>query len=264
MKINWFTVIVQIVNFLVLVWLLKRFLYKPILKGIDDREKLIASQLKDAELKKAEANKERDDFQKKNLDFEQQLAAKMNMALEEVKTERQKLLEEARTESNLLRSNLEKAFRDDEKNMSQEIARKTKEEVFAIARKTLGDLSSLSLEEQTINIFISRLAGLKDEQRKEFIAAFGTQALPLLIRSAFELPPLQRSEIEKAVKEVIATTVVFQYEISPELVSGIEMNANGYKLSWNISDYLDSLKHGIVGDLGKEKGEKVNVTRKPE
>jgi F-type H+-transporting ATPase subunit b len=264
MKINWFTVIAQIVNFLVLVWLLKRFLYKPILKGIADREKLIASQLKDAELKKAEANKERDDFQKKNLDFEQQLAAKMNMAIEEVKTERQKLLEEARTESNLLRSNLGKALRDDEQNMSQEIARKTQEEVFAIARKTLVDLSSLSLEEQTINIFISRVAGLRDEQRKEFIAAFGTQALPFLIRSAFELPPVQRSEIEKAVKEVIATKVGFQYETSPELVSGIEMNANGYKLSWNISDYLDSLKHSIVGDLGKEKGEKENVTQKPE
>ena len=39
MKINWFTVIAQLVNFLILVWLMKRFLYKPILNAIDEREK---------------------------------------------------------------------------------------------------------------------------------------------------------------------------------------------------------------------------------
>ncbi len=49
MKIDWFTLIAQVINFLILVWLLRRFLYKPILKAVDEREKKIASQLKDAE-----------------------------------------------------------------------------------------------------------------------------------------------------------------------------------------------------------------------
>ena len=62
MLINWFTVCAQAINFLILVWLLKRFLYKPILHAIDEREKGIAAQLADAEAKKAEAQKDRDDF----------------------------------------------------------------------------------------------------------------------------------------------------------------------------------------------------------
>ena len=57
MLINWFTVCAQAINFLILVWLLKRFLYKPILHAIDEREKGIATQLADAEAKKAEAQK---------------------------------------------------------------------------------------------------------------------------------------------------------------------------------------------------------------
>ena len=55
MPIDWFTVVAQAINFLILVWLLKRFLYKPILHAIDEREKGIAAQLAQAEAKKAEA-----------------------------------------------------------------------------------------------------------------------------------------------------------------------------------------------------------------
>jgi F-type H+-transporting ATPase subunit b len=65
MLIDWFTVGAQVLNFLILVWLLKRFLYKPILHAIDEREKRIAKELADADAKKAEAEKERDEFQHK-------------------------------------------------------------------------------------------------------------------------------------------------------------------------------------------------------
>ncbi|MFQ3186924.1 MAG: F-type H+-transporting ATPase subunit b, partial [Marinomonas primoryensis] len=53
MLIDWFTVIAQLINFLVLVWLLKRFLYRPILNAIDAREKRIADELADADEKRA-------------------------------------------------------------------------------------------------------------------------------------------------------------------------------------------------------------------
>ena len=57
MLIDWFTVGAQALNFIILVWLLKRFLYKPILNAVDAREKRIAAELADADAKKAEAQK---------------------------------------------------------------------------------------------------------------------------------------------------------------------------------------------------------------
>ena len=51
MLIDWFTVGAQALNFLILVWLMKHFLYKPILNAIDAREKLIATELADAAAK---------------------------------------------------------------------------------------------------------------------------------------------------------------------------------------------------------------------
>src|ERR1700733_11157535 len=104
MPIDWFTVVAQAINFLILVWLLKRFLYKPILHAIDEREKGIAAQLAEAEAKKAEAQQERDDYQHKNETFDQERAALLTKATDEAKAERQRLLDEVRKETDALRA----------------------------------------------------------------------------------------------------------------------------------------------------------------
>src|ERR1035437_2718162 len=96
MLIDWFTVAAQAVTFLILVWLMKRFLYKPILHAIDEREKRIATELANADAKKAEAQKEHDEFERKNAEFDQQRAALLSKATDEAKAERQRLLDEAR------------------------------------------------------------------------------------------------------------------------------------------------------------------------
>src|SRR5271169_6389217 len=96
MLIDWFTVGAQALNFIILVWLMKRFLYQPILHAIDAREKRIATELADADAKKAEAQKERDEFQRKNEEFDQQRAALLSKATDEAKAEHRRLLDEAR------------------------------------------------------------------------------------------------------------------------------------------------------------------------
>src|SRR5580658_6844655 len=96
MLIDWFTVAAQALNFLILVWLMKRYLYKPILDAIDAREKLVAAELAEAAAKKAEAQKDRDEFQRKNQEFEQQRAALLSKVTDEAKAESLRLLDEAR------------------------------------------------------------------------------------------------------------------------------------------------------------------------
>ena len=102
MLINWFTVCAQAINFLILVWLLKRFLYKPILNAIDERERGIATQLADAEAKKAEAQRDRDDFQHKNEAFDKERAALLKKATDVAGAERQRLLDEAKKDADAL------------------------------------------------------------------------------------------------------------------------------------------------------------------
>jgi F-type H+-transporting ATPase subunit b len=246
MQINWFTVIAQIVNFLILVWLLKRFLYKPVLSAIDAREKRIVAQLQDADARKAEAKQERDGFQQKNEAFDRERAALVQKAIEEARAERQRLLEDARKESGELRSNLEKSLSEEQENNNREIIRLTREEVFAIAGKTLADLASLSLEEQSVHVFIDRLRRSTDQEKEQFRAAFQTPPASLVIRSAFDLSAATCREIEEAVRELIPAGAVFQYETQPALVCGIEILSGGYKLGWNIPAYLASMEKALT------------------
>jgi len=256
MQVNWFTVIAQILNFIVLVWLLKRFLYKPILNAIDEREKKIAAQIKDAEAKDALAKIEQAEFSKKNESFDKEKKELMDKAIAAANEERQKLLESARNEANELRSKLEKSLKDMQENMSHDIVQKTQQEVFAIARITLSDLASQSLEEQSTNIFIKRLNELTNEEKKQYVEAFKKVSnLPavrqghIIVQSTFDLPEKQQADIKSAVNEILDTETHIQFKTTPELISGIELTSNGYKLAWSISEYLNSLQKNILETL---------------
>ena len=252
MLIDWFTVGAQALNFLILVWLLKRFLYKPILQAIDTREKLIASELADADAKKAEAQKEHDEFQHKNEEFDQQRATLLSKATDEAKAERQRLLDEARTAADALSSKRQETLRNDAHNLNQAISRRTQQEVFAIARKALTDLATTSLEERMGEVFIRRLHELNGEAKESLAKALKTAVDPALVRSAFDLLPEQRAAIQKALNETFAAEIHVRFETAPDLVSGIELTTNGQKVAWSIADYLASLEKGI-DELLKEK-----------
>lgn len=252
MQVNWFTVIAQIINFIVLVWLLKRFLYKPILKAIDEREEKIAAQIKHAEAQDTKAKNEQAEFQKKNKSFDMEKKELMDKAIAETHEERQKLLEDARNEATELRSKLEKSLKEMQENLNRDILLKTQQEVFAIARKTLSDLASLSLEEQSTNIFIKRLNEVTNEEKKLFVEAFKKGSYPILVRSAFDLAEKQQIDIKSAVNEILGTETHFQFKTAPEIISGIELTSNGYKLAWSIAEYLNSLQKSISETMKEE------------
>ena len=251
MPIDWFTVVAQAINFLILVWLLKRFLYKPILHAIDQREKGIANQLAEAEAKKAEAQKKCDDFQHKNEEFDQERAALLKKVTVDAAAERQHLLDEARKDADSLRAKRQEALRNDQRNLSQEIIRWTQNEVFEITRKTLTDLATASLEEQMSKAFVGRLRALGGAAKEQLAAALKSSPHLAHVGSAFDLPPAQRSAIESAVKETFAADVQVQFETIPELISGIELSANGRKVAWSIADYLATLAKS-AGELLQE------------
>jgi F-type H+-transporting ATPase subunit b len=248
MLINWFTVFAQAINFLILVWLLKRFLYKPILHAIDEREKGIAAQLADAEAKKAIAQKERDDFQQKNEAFDKERAALLKKATDEANAERQRLLGEARKDADALRAKRQEALRTEQRNLGQEITRWARKEVFAVTRKTLADLAGTSLEERMCDVFVERVRALTGEAKEQMVNAFKTSNHTVSVHSAFDLPPARQSAIDGAVKETFAPDAHVQFETAPELVSGIELSTNGHKITWSIADHLATLEKS-AGEL---------------
>ena len=245
MLIDWFTVIAQVINFLILVWLLKRFLYRPILNAIDAREKRIAMELADADTIKTEAQQVRDAFQHKNAEFDKQRNAYLKQATDEAHAERQRLLDIARQESDDLRAKQQQALLNEQRSLNEALSRCARDEVFAIARKTLADLAGTTLEERMTEIFLGRLRELNKDEMADLKSAFIASPRSLLVRTAFDLPAEQRAEIETAIKETLGKEKQIQFETAPDLVCGIEVSADGQKIAWSIAEYLATLAASV-------------------
>ncbi len=245
MSINWFTVIAQIINFLILAWLLKRFLYKPVLEAIDEREKRIVAQIGEAEKKKTDAENEKEAFRKKNEDFDNERTCLIDKAVEETKIEKQRLLEEARKNAADLSGKMAEALKENQESLANKISEKTKGEVFAIATKTLKDLANTTLEQQIVDVFIQHLKNLNENEKKDLNSALTKSNASVLVRSTFDITATQQPALEQSIKDASGTISTFNFQTVPELISGIELNVGGYKIAWSIAEYLESVKKSI-------------------
>lgn len=246
MLIDWFTVGAQAFNFLVLVWLMKRFLYRPVLDAIDARERRIAATLAEADAGKAAADKEREDFRLKNETFDRQRAVLLARARDEAAADREQLLDAAHQAVAELKTKQQEAIRRETRNLHQALTDRTRDEVFAIARQTLADLAGTSLEERMSEAFIRRLRAWDGPAKAGLGAAIKATPEPVLVRSAFDLPSGQRAAIRQAVNETFSADIPLRFVVAPELIGGIELSANGWKVAWSIADYLASLEQGVA------------------
>jgi F-type H+-transporting ATPase subunit b len=253
MLIDWFTVCAQAINFILLVWLLKHFLYKPILDAVATREKRIATELATASETKAEAQKSQAEYRLKNDHFDQQRAELLAKATQEVSAERQRLLAESATAGVLLAAEQQKALRGNLRSLNETIRSRTRQQVFDIARKTLAELATVSLEERIAEVFIRRLRELGGNAKTVLAGAIRMTTEPTLVRSALELPAVERAAVQNAVNETFSADVQLRFETAPDLISGIELSAGGQKIVWSIADYLSSMQHSIE-ELVPEKG----------
>lgn len=247
MLIDWFTVIAQVVNFLILVYLLKRFLYKPILEAIDAREKRIAAQLQEAADQKKEAADQHQKFQQLHEELDKNKESLIVVAKKEAETEHQRLLESARKEYDELRSHLHESIKKEQASLGRDLKQRVQREVFAIARKVLADLANTSLETQIINVFIQKLQALNRDEKAQLMAALQPADGPMTVRSTFQMTSAQQTNIEQAIKSQNGVAASLEFLPATEQISGIELSANGYKITWSIADYLDSLEKRISG-----------------
>jgi F-type H+-transporting ATPase subunit b len=263
MLIDWFTVGAQVVNFVILVWLMKHFLYKPILNAIDAREKRIASELADANAKRTEAEKERADFENKNKAFDDQRSALLSKATGDAKAEGAQLLDKARKDADILRDTQAVALQNDHARMSGQITRMATEEVFGIARKALADLATVSLEERVGEVFTRRLHEMSGKDKDLLAAALNASSEPAVVRSAFVMPTDQQAAIQNALNETFSAVVRVRFETTKEAICGIELSANGQKVGWSIATYISALDQKIGAFLEAQSTQQAKAAPKP-
>ena len=133
--------------------------------------------------------------------------------------------------------------------LHEEISRRAQREVFAIARKALGDLAGVTLEERMVTAFVDRLQALGEGQRKALADTLKHAFVPVIVRSTFALSPALQGKIRESVRDVLGAEVEPAFEVTPELVSGLELCTDGQTLAWSIDAYLTDLERSVAQPL---------------
>jgi F-type H+-transporting ATPase subunit b len=244
--IDWFTVGAQALNFLVLVWLLKRFLYGPVLAAIAAREKRVAGTLAAAEAREAEALRRQQEYERESAVLAAARASLLREAANDADAERSRLLQTARDELLCEKAKQRQVLALEARELGNGITRRVQSEVLLTVSKALKDLADETLEQRVIDRFIGRLSTLDGGSRAALAEGEGT----IVVRSAFELRAPEREALRRVLSETFGREQPVVFDRAPDLICGVEVLANGRKLAWNAADFVGSLERILVESPG--------------
>ena len=252
MEINWFTLVAQVVNFLILVYLLKRFLYGPITKAMDEREQRVADRLAEAEEKRAQADEEAQLYYARRTELEEKQEDILEEADRQAEGRRKELIEGARRETEALQARWRDAVEREKAAFLADLRQRAGEQICAVTTRALRDLASQELQDQMVEAFIGRLREMPVGDREALSVAVRQSAGVLTVTTAFDADPETRSRVEEAVRSVVSSRATVSFKRDPDIICGIELKSEGLKLSWNIAEYMDSLRDSLSQALDEE------------
>lgn len=258
MIIDWYTIIFQIINFLVLVFLLRYFLYGPIIRMMDEREKRIVEREEKAADLKMKAEEEAQVYSRKKAELEEEKEAMFEEARTAAEEEKHKLLQKARGEVDETRKRWEEAFTREKESFIGEVRNRIARQSCAVARRCLEDLADARLEELIWDLFQEKLAQLPEKELAELEKSLSSDDNKLVLRSAFDPPENRLKSLKETLQDILSEPVDstgFSTKTDPKLVCGLELDAGDYRIAWSVDNYLDDIEKHILEELEEKKAE---------
>ncbi len=252
MIIDWYTIIFQIINFLILVFLLRRFLYGPIIRSMDEREQKIVQREEEAAEQKKEAEEESRAFRLRSEQLQQQKEEILEKTRAAVAEEKRELLHKARREVDETKRQWENAFTRERETFIGELRRRIGQQACSVARQCLQDLADSRLEELIWDLFLKKIGKLPTEERAALQKALSADDHKLVLRSAFNPPADKLKQLKSNLQEILSDLKVdlaLSTETDSSLVCGLELAAGGYRVAWSVDSYLEGVEIQILEEL---------------
>lgn len=243
MSIDWITVAAQIVNFLILIWLLKRFLYRPILDGIDRREASIAARIASAETARSSAEVAKDTHRAALAKLEEEKAAIFAAANEEAEAERVALRLAARQALDAELADWRWQIGNERDAYLADLRATGATAILSLTGKALKDLADVRLEDQIAERLGSRLAELGPELQAAAATSHGAVAV-----SSFPLSEVYRKRLRNAFQNAVKG-VDLSFRTDPGQSPGLTLQLGGMHLGWTVATYLDALETTLSARL---------------
>jgi len=245
MSIDWVTVGAQIVNFLVLIWLLKRFLYRPILDGIDAREAEIAARMGEATAIRALAEAKEADYRAQIADLSASRAEMLEKARRSAEAERDALLAQARHALQQEQAERELRRAEEARQYTADLHLNGANTLLSLTRKALADLADETLEQRIALHAAKQLKGMT----AELDAAAGDNRDAV----AMTRDPLP-DDVQKRLRDDLAKVLpgfALRFETDAMLSPGLSLRLGGAQVGWTTDSYLNGLDAQLQTQAGR-------------
>jgi F-type H+-transporting ATPase subunit b len=269
MLIDNFTVIAQLINFLILVWLLKRFLYQPVLRAIDARERRLQEQQRQAQDEQAQAQELKQKLEDEQRKLQQQRDSLLEQARTEARELRETELEKARSEIEAQKEQWRDQVRAEQQQVHTHLRDCVLQEMHTAIRRALHDLADQGLEQQMVRHFIALIEHLASEQRAQLERISANSETDPLLKTSFPVDENTRKDLSSALSDKLGLkNVNFRHDTT--MTCGIKLEWDDYHLEWNLDAYLEQMKQKLQRQLeeigtegrGQEQNQHQNQSQK--
>lgn len=238
MELNWSTFVLEMINFLVLLWILKRFLYRPVLDVIEARRKSIEDGLAEARRIEDEARALKSDYDGRVARLEAERSEAREKLAREIEQARARRLSDLAAE---LAQEREKARVANERRLAEQRRAAELQALrhgAAFSSRLLERAAGPELEARLLDLLIGELQGLSDTQRARLHDQWGGAAAGIEVSSAYPLSDAQRERLASALRDAGAASAPLRFRRDAELVAGLRVVIGAWVLAVNVRDEL--------------------------
>jgi len=246
MNISWFEIIAQIINFFIILFILQKLLYKPVMKAMAQRQERIQKAQIEADMKMKEATELIDAYDKKIEDMQNEKREILEDARTQAQEKKESLLGDYKKEAESKRRVYLKEIEDEKENFARHLRKNLGESAVKIASHILNAISTKGLEGEVFNTFIFELKNMnknipdpEDLKEEEHVQ----------INSFQDLSKDEKKTIEDVLKKQLKNVKEINYDTDPALILGYELLLETYTVHTNIKNYLNEIEKDIIKSL---------------
>lgn len=245
MNINWSTVFFQTINFLVIVWILKRYLFAPVLSSMDKREKAIQSRLKEAEEARIEAEKEKKQLLKKIAEVENAKSDVIAEAHKKSEKEQALLIKYLNSEINAKKSAFDKQLVEEREALRMSISDIAGDVIVNTVSAALKDLANEDVQTVILENFIDKISKGKIE-KSELISEFYDKSKHIVVATSFKIGSKEEAKIKVALSQLIGKKISnVEFKIDLSILCGIEVICDSLLIRFGMDTYISALKTNL-------------------
>lgn len=244
MQFSWWTFVLQVINFLILAWLLQRFLYKPVRQVLEKRRALVDDKLKEAEKAKEAAEKERKNLEAANAEFKAEREKRMAKLHSVLAAEKDNILAGARAEAEKVIEQARQRMESERIESLEELKKEIADLAAEMAAKILTERPRDN--QSALQQFKGFVSGLSDDELRRLRRGGREDGSPVEVVTAEPLDPSEQATWKDEIATLVGAEADIAFEVDKSLLGGAEVRLPQAAIKLSLSDALAKFKESIL------------------